>query len=358
MDAGSFDRLADHVIDQHASRLLDLREIVRAEVAALDGQLKRLATAFEDDLRRQFCKPVLEDLRQGSGRLNVQMGQIQTTTIRTNDRMLARVSPSQVAALDRAVRPVLLQEGLQVAYGLAQEAQTLSQSASLQAASSAVAPGASPWLAATGLAPTPGQHLGEIVESSQRTSVTVGDDISVTPVIQPDGCSVAFHLVYAHTPERESDGPSSIPAGVKRHLIEADVQIPSMELQEVSRFRVNLNSDEQGKGIPLLEDIPGVGALFRPRRSVASTTQENIILVDAVVYPTSLALVGKTWLALDSDESPGGDSSPTGLPSMRSDPVGLSGWVRQILRRHARAALPEAGNVEKIARPSALPPIR
>ena len=181
---------------------------------------------------------------------------------------------------------MLLQEGLQVAYGLAQEAQSLSQSASLQAASGAVAPGSSPWLAETGLAPVPGQHLGELVEKSERTRVSVGDDIAVTPVIQPDGCSVAFHLVYAHTPERESDGKSPTPAGVQRHLIEADVQIPSLELQEVSRFRVTLDSDEQGKGIPLLEDVPGVGALFRPRRAVASTTQENIILVDAVVYPT------------------------------------------------------------------------
>ena len=56
--------------------------------------------------------------------LEVRMGQIQTTTIRTNDRMLARVSPGQMAVLDRPVRPVLLQEGLQVAYGLAQEAHT------------------------------------------------------------------------------------------------------------------------------------------------------------------------------------------------------------------------------------------
>ncbi len=70
--------------------------------------------------------------------------------------------------LDRPVRPVLLQEGLQVAHGLAQEAQSLAQYGSLQAAGNAVAPGSSALLAQTGLAPIPGQQLGQLVEPSER----------------------------------------------------------------------------------------------------------------------------------------------------------------------------------------------
>ena len=201
LDAASFGALADHVIEEQATHVLDLHEVVRSEVAALDGQLKRLTVAFEEDVRRQFYKPVLGDLRRNSSAWKVQMGQVQTTTIRTHDRMPARVSPGQTAVLDRPVRRVLLQEGLQVAHGLAQEAQSLAQYGSLQAAGNAVAPGSSALLAQTGLAPVPGQHLGQLVEPSERITVSVGDDISVTPVIQPDGCTVAFHLVYAHHSE-------------------------------------------------------------------------------------------------------------------------------------------------------------
>ena len=271
LDAASFGALADHVIEEQATHVLDLHEVVRSEVAALDGQLKRLTVAFEQDVRRQFYKPVLGDLRRNSSAWKVQMGQVQTTTIRTHDRMPARVSPGQTAVLDRPVRRVLLQEGLQVAHGLAQEAQSLAQYGSLQAAGNAVAPGSSALLAQTGLAPVPGQHLGQLVEPSERITVSVGDDISVTPVIQPDGCSVAFHLVYAHTPHRDSDGKTPVSAGVQRHLVEANVHIASLELQEVSRFRVALDAKEQGKGIPLLEDIPVAGRCFghvvrRPRR--------------------------------------------------------------------------------------------
>ena len=271
LDAASFGALADHVIEEQATHVLDLHEVVRSEVAVLDGQLKRLTVAFEEDMRRQFYKPVLGDLRRNSSAWKVQMGQVQTTTIRTRDRMPARVSPGQTAVLDRPVRPVLLQEGLQVVHGLAQEAQSLAQYGSLQAVGNAVVPGSSALLAQTGLAPVPGKQLGQLVEPSEGITVSVGDDISVTPVIQPDGCSVAFQLVYAHTPHRDSDGKSPVSVGVQRHLVEANVHIASLELQEVSRFRVALDAKEHGKGIPLLEDIPVAGALFgpgvrRPRR--------------------------------------------------------------------------------------------
>ena len=109
-DAAAFGTLADHVIEEQAAHVLDLQAVVRAEVAALDGQLKRLTTAFEQDLRSQFYKPALERLRRTSSMWQVHMGQTQTTTIRTKDRMVAHVSPGQTAVLDRPVRPVLLQK--------------------------------------------------------------------------------------------------------------------------------------------------------------------------------------------------------------------------------------------------------
>ncbi|MCU0980262.1 MAG: hypothetical protein MUF25_14000, partial [Pirellulaceae bacterium] len=355
LDAASFGSLADRVIEEQTARVLDLREVTRAEAAALDGQLKRLTTAFEEDLRRQFYQPIMEDVRRNSSAWKLQMGQVQTTTIRTNDRTLARVSPGQVAVLDRPVRPVLAREGLQVAHGLVQEAQSLAQYESLQAAGNLAVPGGASGLAQAGLMPVPGQHLGQLVGASERITVSAGDDIAVTPVIQPDGFSVAFHLVYTHTPQRASDGQTPPPAGVQRHMVEADVQMPSLEVQEVSRFRVALDSEEQGKGIPLLEDVPGVGALFRPRRAAASTTQENIILVEAVVYPTSLALAGKCWLAIDSTNSRNPSVPTAGCAAAPGGQGELEGWVLQTLRRQAQASLGEPGHDPRIAQPASQP---
>lgn len=236
-----------------------------------------------------------------------------------------------------------------MAHGLVQEAQSLAQYGSLQAAGNLVVPGGASVLAQAGLTPVPGQHLGQLVAASERITVSAGDDIAVTPVIQPDGFSVAFHLVYTHTPQRESDGQTPPPAGVQRHLVEADVQMPSLEVQEVSRFRVALDSEEQGKGIPLLEDVPGVGALFRPRRAAASTTQENIILVEAVVYPTSLALAGKCWLAIDSANSRNASVPNVEYAATPGGQGELAGWVLQTLRRQAQAHFLESDNAPRIA---------
>jgi len=135
-------------------------------------------------------------------------------------------------------------------------------------------------------------------------------------------------------------------------MVEADVQMPSLEVQEVSRFRVALDSEEQGKGIPLLEDVPGVGALFRPRRAAASTTQENIILVEAVVYPTSLALAGKCWLAIDSTNSRNSSVSTVGCAAAPGGQGELEGWVLQTLRRQAQAHFLESDNAPRIAQPA------
>lgn len=341
IDADSFTRLADTVIEERASAALDLREVLRSEIAALDGQLKRLTMAFEADLKSQFYKPVIEDLRRNSGAWKSRMGQLQSTTILTPDRVRARVSPGQVAVLHRPVRPVLLHEGLQVTHGLVQEAQSLSMTAGMLAASEAAAPGSSLVLSQTGVLPTPGKHLEELTGHSERITLAVGDDIVVTPVIQPDGFSVAFHLLYTHTPRRSVAGNPAELAGVQRHLVEANVHIPSLELQEVSRFRVLLDNEERGPGIPLMEDIPKFGNLFRPRRAAASTAQENIILVEATVYPTAVGMAEKSWLTTDI----GSDVGREGLMAVswndREPHSDLADWIAATLQQKARANLPD-----------------
>jgi hypothetical protein len=72
-DLTSLDALTDRVIEEQAQRVLDLQEVMRGEVAALDGQLKRLATAFEEDIRRQFYRPVLNDLRRNADKWDMRM---------------------------------------------------------------------------------------------------------------------------------------------------------------------------------------------------------------------------------------------------------------------------------------------
>jgi hypothetical protein len=76
----------------------------------------------------------------------------------------------------------------------------------------------------------------------------------------------------------------------------------------------------------------------------ASMNQENVILVDALIYPTALALSERSWLALDSAEPRDSAVSAARGPAARGGQDELTAWVLQTLRRQARDSLaaPEA----------------
>jgi len=66
-------------------------------------------------------------------------------------------------------------------------------------------------------------------------------------------------------------------------------------LREISRYQVALKASRTSRGIPLLEDIPIAGTLFRPLPSDESSLQQNIILGQTTVYPTLYDLMGLRW---------------------------------------------------------------
>jgi hypothetical protein len=82
---------------------------------------------------------------------------------------------------------------------------------------------------------------------------------------------------------------------IRRHFINTQVQTSSFELRELSRYQVALKAARTSQGVPLLQDIPGVGLLFRPLPSDESSIQQNIILAQSVVYPTLFDLMGLRW---------------------------------------------------------------
>ena len=88
---------------------------------------------------------------------------------------------------------------------------------------------------------------------------------------------------------------------VKRHFVDTDVQLGNYELREVSRFQVGLKAARTSRGVPLFEDIPGLGILFRPLPSAESSLQENIMLSQATIFPTLFDLMGLRWAPAVAD---------------------------------------------------------
>ena len=121
-----------------------------------------------------------------------------------------------------------------------------------------------------------------------------GTGFEISPVIQPDGQSVVFHLDYMYTTNvREPVRADEKHLGrIKRHFIDTDVQLGNYELREVSRYLVALKASRTSRGVPLLEDIPALGILFRPLPSASSVVQQNVILGQSTIFPTLFDLMG------------------------------------------------------------------
>src|SRR5262249_23462448 len=130
-----------------------------------------------------------------------------------------------------------------------------------------------------------------------------GTGYEIRPVISPDGQSVVFHFNYMYTTNvREPVRADEKHLGrVKRHFIDTDVQLGNYELREVSRYQVALKASRTSRGVPLFEDIPIVGILFRPLPSAESSLQENIVLAQGTVFPTLFDLMGLRWAPAVAD---------------------------------------------------------
>ncbi len=328
-------KLLEFLIDEQDEKYIELVEGTRSHIAQIDNYLKRLAIALEDDFKVQFYDPAFVGIRAASREWDVNLGQVERTTILTNNRQFAKVSPQATMEFDLPKRATMIVEGMNDARALVQEYGTLLQDPTFLSLAgmmsgapvSAVTGGAGalvPGLPNQGLRTAsvrsvlPGQSTDTAEQLMAQTSgpdrkfgaaleglipdpavykFETGTGFEIRPVIQPDGHSVIYDFDYMYTTNvREPVRPDEKHLGrVKRHLIHTQVQTSSFELREISRYQVALKASRTCRGVPLLEDIPGAGVLFQPLPSDESSLQQNIILGQSTVYPTLFDLMGLRW---------------------------------------------------------------
>ncbi|MSR57519.1 MAG: hypothetical protein EXS05_07590 [Planctomycetaceae bacterium] len=302
-------RILEQSIDEKEQKSVELLEAMRSHVANVDNYLKRLATALEDDIAAQFYSPAFQEIRRASRYWDVNLGQIETTTILTNNRAFAKVNPSATVEFDLPQRDILITEamkgfkGVATEYGnLLQDHTFLAGTAMLQGQPAAnLTSSQSPLQQVQGVGgpskPEFGAALQALIPDPSVYKFETGTGFEIRPVIQPDGHSIVYGFDYMYTTNvREPVRADEKHLGrVKRHFIHTDVQTSSYELREVSRYVVALKASRTSKGVPLLEDVPVIGGLFRPLPSQESSLQENIILASSVIYPTLYDLAGLRW---------------------------------------------------------------
>lgn len=323
-------KFLDMLIDDVEDKFIELMEGTRAHTANIDNYLSRLGQALEDDFNTQFYFPAFKGVREASRYWDVQLGAIESTSVLTNNRTFAKVSPQATMEFDLPKRDILINEAFRSAqaayddYGALLGDPTFLSLAKLyrgQPPSATFGSGGGtpttrnvlPGLPsssdeklvaqARAVAPDFPSALESLIPDPAVYKFETGTGFEVRPVIQPDGQAVVFHLNYMYTTNvREPIRADEKHLGrVKRHFIDTDVQTGNYEMREVSRYQVALKASRTSRGVPLLEDVPVAGVLFRPLPSQESSIQENLILAQSVIYPTLFDLMGLRWAPAVAD---------------------------------------------------------
>jgi hypothetical protein len=332
-------KLLDMLIDDLEEKFIELLDGTRAHTANVDAYLKRLTTALESDLNTQFYFPALRQVREQNYSWRVQFGQTETTSILANNRDFAKVSPSASMEFDLPRRDILAKEVVDGALATYNDIGALANDPAFLAVAKAkggnspnppgpgatggfgvvrdVLPGLDHQVAEQILAQNTngrsqfGANLENLIPDPAIYKFETGTGYEIKPVIQPDGQAVVFDFNYMYTTNvREPVRADEKHLGrVKRHFIDTDVQLANFELREVSRYQVGLKAARTARGVPLLEDIPVVGALWRPLPQAESSLQQNIILAQATIYPTLFDLMGLRWAPAVADVDPLGLSN-------------------------------------------------
>lgn len=309
-------KLLDHLIDEHEEKSMNLLEGTRSHISAIDNFLKRMTYALEDDFQVQFYDPSLTCIRTASRQRRVTFSQVERTTVLGNNRELLKVLPQATMEFDLPNRKLRVTEAMKGAKALVDDYGALLNDPTFLSAYQMMgggAPAESVRKILPGLPSDPnqkfhalpasqsGDRLGAslqgLVPDPEIYQIETGTGFEVRPVIQPDGDSMVYDLNYMyHTEMREPVRADEKHLGrIKRHLLHTQVQTSSFELREVGRYQVALKVSRTARGVPMLENAPVVGALFRPAPSTESSIQQNILLAKSVIYPTLYDLMGLGW---------------------------------------------------------------
>lgn len=310
-------KLLDLLIDEQQDKFIELVEGTRSHISVIDQYLKRLSIAIEDDFKVQFYDPAFVRVREAARGRAVNLSQVERTTILTNNRDFAKVDPQAMMEFDLPKRQIAIKEAFDAAKALVEDTGALINDPTFLSAFQMMGGGTNPSVVKNlvpgqsqtldqhimGHAPpptgqgTPGSALQSLVPEPSIFKLETGTGFQIRPVMQPDGDSCVYDFDYMYTTNiREPVRANEKHIGrIKRHFVHTAVQTGNFEVREISRYQVALKVSRTSRGVPLLEDIPIVGAAFRPAPSAESSLQQNVIFGQTNLYPTLFDLMGLRW---------------------------------------------------------------
>ena len=253
---GSLDhrKLLNHLIDEQEEKFIELVEGTRSHIAVMDGYLKRLSIALEDDFKVQFYDPAFVRVREAARARQVKLGQVERTTILTNNRAFAKVDPQATMEFDLPKRQIAIKEAFDAARALVEDSGALINDPTFLAAFQMMGGSQQPSTVKNllpgqsqstdqqimGLVPgmqesgAPGSALQSLVPEPAIFKLETGTGFQIRPVMQPDGDSVVYDFDYMYTTNiREPVRADEKHIGrIKRHFVHTAVQTGNFEMRD------------------------------------------------------------------------------------------------------------------------------
>ncbi|WP_157369716.1 hypothetical protein [Zavarzinella formosa] len=221
-----YKRFLDIQVDETEDKYIEQLEGTRSHCANIDNYIKRISTALDDDFNRQFYNPAFRSVRCASRSWDVNVAQVETTTVLTNNRQLGKVDPAATFEFDLPKREIFITEAMKGAkaamddYGALLNDPTflaLVKMRSGQPVSSLVGGtlgDASVRSVLPGLPTTTdemimaqqapgrrelGSQLENLIPDPSVYKFETGTGYEIRPVISPDGQSVVFNFNYMYS---------------------------------------------------------------------------------------------------------------------------------------------------------------
>jgi len=283
----------------------------------VDGLLEAMVTGFQRDMEQMYLVPLLGRIQNGEGQALPGDGGVSLigrTTLVVSNRLQASLKPTLVSYVD-STRPAPFGTDLLslLAPSGAGGDKTTRTTTTDKSGNTTVTEdtthstdttnlsGAAKLLAGLPTAQAAllsGAFLNGVPPA--YTKVAPGVSVSVLPSVSNDGSWADLDLTtdFGVTTSAASDQartdvwPSALPSGITSNQVITHATVIGSKLFAVSSFSLTTLAPQAPEYIPILGRLPLLGPIFQRPRGPKATRYQDLLLVNAVVVPRALGLVG------------------------------------------------------------------
>jgi len=283
----------------------------------IDGMIEDVVDSFDMDLEQTYYRPLLARIQSNEGYtedgLQDGISLSGKTSVLVNNRRQAAVTPNLVSYVNNThpspfgndllnmIAPSNGGTSTETDTSTDKDGVTTKTSKTTTTSDNSSLTGASKLLA--GLPTAQSAAIAALLSNDVAPTflkIAPGISVTITPSVAANGESADLNLdtnfgVTATDPtssDRKDVWPSQLPSAVQGNHVVTYATVDGNRLFEVSSFNITTTTPRAPQYVPILGRLPVIGQAFQFPQGPQSTDFQSVLLVNALVVPRSLGLVG------------------------------------------------------------------